>query len=152
VSWSLFSGSGTPQISQYSEASAENSTTQNGYAAGTLTNMTLGAGGTVSATYSNGQNVAIAQLALANISNPNSLTQVGNNDLEVSSTTAAPVLGAAGSGSLGQIEGSSLESSTVDMATEFTNLLAYQNSYQAASKVITTADQLMQDTVNLIQS
>jgi flagellar hook protein FlgE len=38
------------------------------------------------------------------------------------------------------------------MATEFTNLLAYQNSYQAASKVITTADQLMQDTVNLIQS
>ena len=152
VNWNLYNSSGTAQITQYSEASAENSTTQDGYAAGRLTGMTLGAGGTVSASYSNGQNVAIAQLALANISNPNSLTQVGNNDLEASTSTAAPVLGAAGSGSLGQIEGSALESSTVDMATEFTNLLAYQNSYQAASKVISTADQLIQDTMGLIRS
>jgi flagellar hook protein FlgE len=151
LNWNLVSSAGVPQITQYAEASAVNSTTQNGYAAGSLTNMTVANGGTVSATYSNGQNVTVAQLALANIANPNTLTQVGNNDLELSSNTAAPVLGAAGTGSMGQIEGLSLESSTVDMATEFTNLLAYERSYQAASKVITTSDQLMQTTVNLIQ-
>jgi len=152
VNWNLYNSSGTAQITQYSEASAENSTTQNGYAAGTLTGMTVGDGGTVSASYSNGQDVTVAQLALANISNPDTLTQVGNNDLAVSTSTAAPVLGASGTGSLGKIEGSSLESSTVDMATEFTNLLAYQSSYQAASKVISTANQLMQDTIGLIQT
>jgi flagellar hook protein FlgE len=46
--------------------------------------------------------------------------------------------------------GESLEASTADMATEFTNLLTYERSYQAASRVITTADQLMQETVNLV--
>lgn len=152
LSWNLVDSSGTPQITQYSEPSAENSVTQNGYAAGQLTGLTLGAGGTVSASYSNGQNVAIAQLALANIANPSTLNQIGNNNLETTAATAPPVLGASGTGSLGQIEGSSLEGSTVDMATEFTNLLAYERSYQAASRVITTSDQLMQDTVSLIQA
>ncbi|MGA2149348.1 MAG: flagellar hook protein FlgE [Bryobacteraceae bacterium] len=152
VNWNLYNTVGTPQITQYAAASAVNSTSQDGFAAGELTGMTIGAGGTVSASYSNGQNVVVAQLALASIANPNTLNQVGNNDLQVSGATAAPVLGVAGSGSLGKIEGESLESSTVDMATEFTNLLAYQNSYQAASKVITISDQLMQDTANLIRS
>jgi flagellar hook protein FlgE len=151
VNWNLYNSVGNPQITQYAAASAVNSTSQDGFAAGELTGMTIGSGGTVSASYSNGQNVVVAQLALASIANPNTLTQVGNNDLQVSGATAAPVLGVAGTGSLGKIEGESLESSTVDMATEFTNLLAYQNSYQAASKVITISDQLMQDTANLIQ-
>lgn len=152
VNWNLYNAVGTPQITQYAAASAVNSTSQDGFAAGELTSMTIGAGGVVSASYSNGQNVTVAQLALASISNPNTLNQVGNNDLQVSGATAAPVLGVAGSGSLGKIEGESLEGSTADMATEFTNLLAYQNSYEAASKVITISDQLMQDTANLIRS
>jgi flagellar hook protein FlgE len=152
VNWNLYNSVGNPQITQYAAASAVNSTSQDGFAAGELTSMTIGAGGVVSASYSNGQNVTVAQLALASISNPNTLNQVGNNDLQVSGATAAPVLGVAGSGSLGKIEGESLEGSTADMATEFTNLLAYQNSYEAASKVITISDQLMQDTANLIRS
>jgi flagellar hook protein FlgE len=70
--------------------------------------------------------------------------------LQASATTAQPAIGAAGTGGRGQIEGGSLESSTTDMAAEFTQLLTYERSYQAASRVISTSDQLTQETVNLI--
>jgi flagellar hook protein FlgE len=75
---------------------------------------------------------------------------VGNNELQATGTTGTITLGAAGSGGLGQIVAGSLEGSTVDIASEFTRMLAYENSYQAASRVITTSDQLLQDTINLI--
>lgn len=54
------------------------------------------------------------------------------------------------SGGRGQVYGSQLEGSNVDMATEFTKLITYQRAYQASSRVITTADQMSQDLMNLI--
>jgi flagellar hook protein FlgE len=60
-------------------------------------------------------------------------------------------VGAANSAGRGQILGGAIEGSTSDMATEFTNLLTYERSYQAASRVITTGDQMLQSTINLIQ-
>jgi len=152
INWSLYNTSGTPTISQLAEASSVNSTSQNGYAAGTVSNVALQNGGTVMATYTNGQQIAIGQLALAGIANPQSLSQVGNNNLAVDANTATPVVGAAGTGGRGQIVAGALESSTVDIATEFANLLTFQRSYQANSRVITTADELAQETVNLIHS
>jgi flagellar hook protein FlgE len=53
-------------------------------------------------------------------------------------------------GSRGQIDGGALESSTVDIATEFTNLLEFERGYQANSKVITTEDEIVQQTISLI--
>jgi flagellar hook protein FlgE len=104
------------------------------------------------ATYSNGQQVTAGQLAVAAISNPDSLTAVGNNDLAASAQTAAPVVGTAGTGSRGQIVAGELESSTVDIAAEFTQLLTFERSYQANSRVITTDDQLLQETINLVHA
>jgi flagellar hook protein FlgE len=150
IDWSQFSGSGSALITQNSQASSVGSTTQNGSAAGQVTSVSLQNGGIVTANYSNGQQVTVGQLALASIPNPQSLLSAGDNNLEVSTSTGTISVCAANSGGCGQIVAGSLESSTVDMATEFTNLLTYQNSYQAASKVITTSDQLLQDTVNLI--
>jgi flagellar hook protein FlgE len=63
-----------------------------------------------------------------------------------------PAVGLPSTGGRGEILGGSVESSTVDIAKEFTNLIVYQRAYEANSKVITTTDQLSQDTINLIQA
>ena len=137
-------------LTQYNQASGVGGDTQNGFAAGQLNNVALQNGGLLVASYSNGQSMTVGQVALASIPNPDSLTSVGNNELQASSSTGAITTGAAGSGGLGQIVAGSLEGSTVDIASEFTRMLSYENSYQAASRVITTSDQLLQDTINLI--
>ena len=152
INWNLYNSAGNGTITQYAEASGLSGTTQNGSVAGQISNVSLQNGGLLVANYSNGQNVTVAQLALASISNPDSLLSIGNNDLQASTTTATPAIGAANSGSRGQIIAGALESSTVNMSQEFVNLLSFQNSYQANSRVITTADQLLQETINLIHA
>jgi flagellar hook protein FlgE len=150
INWNLYNSSGTPEITQYAEASSVANPTQDGFAPGELTQVSIQNGGIVVANYANGQQVTLAQLAVASVANPSSMLQVGNNNLEASAATSQASLGASGTGGNGTIQGSSLEASNTDMAAEFTNLLTYERSYQAASRVITTADQLSQDTVNLI--
>jgi len=151
IAWSLFNSSGNSNITQYATASGVGGTTQNGVAAGQISNVSLQNGGLLVATYSNGQQSTVGQLALANIPNPDSLISVGNNELEASPETGGIAVGAANTGGLGQVVAGSLENSTVDIATEFTNLLSYERSYQAASRVITATDQTIQDTLALIQ-
>jgi flagellar hook protein FlgE len=107
-------------------------------------------GGILMANYSNGKQTAVGQLALASIPNPQTLVSLGNNNLQATAATGTVSVGAANTGGRGQIVAGALESSTVDIASEFTKLLTYERSYQAASRVITTSDQLVQETVNLI--
>jgi flagellar hook protein FlgE len=111
----------------------------------------MGDGGQLMAQFSNGKSVAIGQLSVANIPNPNSMLSVGNNDFEATSQTAAPIIGTANTGGRGQVVGGALEQSTVDIATEFSNLITLQNAYQANSRVVTTENQILQQTVSLIQ-
>jgi flagellar hook protein FlgE len=87
---------------------------------------------------------------MANIQNPQSLTSVGNNNYQVSAISAAPDVGAPGTGGRGTIVGGALESSNVDMATELTNLIVLQSAYQANSKVVTTVDTMAQAATQLI--
>jgi flagellar hook protein FlgE len=150
IAWSLFGGGGNSMITQNSQASGVGSTTQNGVPPGQISNVSLQNGGMLVANYSNGQQTTIGQIAMASIPNPESLASVGDNDLQASAATGTISIGAANTGGRGQIVAGSLESSTVDMASEFTKLLTYQRSYQAASRVITSSDQLLQDTENLI--
>ena len=91
----------------------------------------------------------IAQLGIALTSNPGSLADAGNNLFRASTDTAEPVVGISGGGGRGSVKAGSLEASTVDIAREFTNLIVYQRGYQANSRVITTADELSQETLNL---
>jgi flagellar hook protein FlgE len=124
--------------------------TQDGSAAAQMTQISIGNGGEVLAQLSNGQQMQVGQLAMANFVNPDSLLDVGNNNYQVSGTSSNPAVGTPDSGGRGQILGSSRESSTVDISTEFTNLMTYQNSYEAATRVITTADTIMQQTLNIM--
>lgn len=149
ITWNLFDKSSAGTITQYAEASTS-STAQDGSQAAQLSQVSIQNGGQVVATFSNGQQRVEAQLALASIQNPDSLSNVGNNNFAANSKTATPSIGLPNTGARGQIEGGALEASTVDMATQFTNLIVYQSSYQAASKVITTADQMNQDLLNII--
>jgi flagellar hook protein FlgE len=96
------------------------------------------------ATYSNGNTVTIAQVALASITNPDSLISVANNNYTLGTDTVTPSVGAADTSQRGQIVAESLETSNVDMATEFTNLIIFQRGYEANSKVLTTVEQMEQ--------
>jgi flagellar hook protein FlgE len=153
VNWNLATanGTGTPLITQYAAASAVSASNQDGVPASQVTQVSIANGGAITAQFSNGNQLVIGQLALASVSNPDSLIAVGQNNYEVGAKTATPVVGVPGTGTLGTVEGGSLEASTVDIATEFTNLIVYQNSYEANSKVISTLDQLTQSLLNLKQ-
>lgn len=150
MNWNLFDSSGAGTMTNYAEKSNLASSTQDGNTASQITSVAIQSGGQVVATYSNGQTKVEAQLAMASIENPDSLQNVGNNNLVVSSSTAIPAIGVPQTGGRGQILGSSLESSNVDMATEFTHLIVYQSGYQASSRVISTVNNMNQDLFSLI--
>jgi flagellar hook protein FlgE len=151
VNWNLYDPSNQGLLTQFAQTSGVSGTSQDGTPAGQIVRISLGDNGVLMANYSNGQQSEIAQVALANIRNPETMKSVGNNELQATSTTAAPAIGTADSGGRGQIMGGSLEGSTVDIAHEFTNLISMQRSYQANSKVITTSDQMLQDLIQLKQ-
>lgn len=151
INWNLSNPLGISRLTQIAQPSQVSANAQDGTEAATLVSVSLGDGGRVDARYSNGQNRTVGQLAIASIRNPESLTSVGSNNFEVSALTAAPVIGTAETGGRGKVLGSSLESSTVDIAKEFTNLIIYQRGYQANAKVINTEDQLSQETIALKQ-
>jgi flagellar hook protein FlgE len=153
INWNLATsdGNGTPVVTQYAAASTESAATQDGVPASQVTQVSIANGGAITAQFSNGNQVVIGQLALASVSNPDSLIAVGQNNYEVGADTATPVVGVPSTGTLGTVEGGSLEDSTVNIATEFTNLIIYQNSYEANSKVISTLDQMTQNLLNLQQ-
>jgi flagellar hook protein FlgE len=151
VDWNLYNTAGTGRLTQFAQTSGLSTSTQDGTAAGQITSVALTDGGLLVAKYSNGQQTTVAQLAVAAVRNPDTLKAVGNNNLQASVDTAPPAIGTANSGGRGKVIGGAIEASTVDIAHEFTELITMQRSYQANSKVITTTDQLMQDTLNMKQ-
>jgi flagellar hook protein FlgE len=150
VNWNPINADGTGTLTQFDQSSAPSATSQDGSAAAQLTSVSMGNGGQLLASYSDGQQTIVGQLAMANIQNPQSLVSVGNNNYQLSATTAAPALGAPGTGGRGTVVGGALESSNVDMATELTNLIVLQSAYQANSKVVTTVDTMAQAATSLI--
>ena len=148
VTWNLYNGL-APRLTQYSQPSAVAANAQDGFAAAQLVKVGIGNGGKVMAQYSNGQQVVVGQLSMAAIRNPESMLAVGNNNFQLSARTALQAIGLPGTGGRGDIMGGAVESSTVDIAKEFTNLIVLQRGYQANAKVVTTVDELSQDTINL---
>jgi flagellar hook protein FlgE len=151
VNWNLYDANGVPTLTQFAQPSALSATSQDGVAAAQITQVSLSDGGSIVAHYSDGSQQIVGQLALAAISNPESLISVGQNNFEIGADTSTPVIGAPGTGSRGTILGGALESSNVDIAQEFTSLIVFQRSYEANSKVISTLDQLTQVLLNIKQ-
>jgi flagellar hook-basal body protein len=124
---------------------------QNGYAQGVMTRFTVNADGTVTGIYSNGLTETVAQIALAAFANPDGLIRAGGNLFMTGSNSGNAMIGAAGTGERGAIRGEALEQSNVDITTEFTNMIITQRSYQANARVITKADELLQELMQIIR-
>ncbi|MDP1632259.1 MAG: flagellar hook protein FlgE [Caulobacter sp.] len=136
-------------ITQFDSQSLVQSVATNGTAFGNLTNIEIDERGYVTAIFDNGISRQIAQVAVATFPNPDGLIPVNGNAYRVSQQSGTYNFKTAGSGGAGLISPSTLEASTVDLSEEFTNLIITQRAYSASSKIITTADQMMEELLNI---
>jgi flagellar hook protein FlgE len=151
IEFNLRSATNTPIITSYASDSAVSSTTQDGYEASSLKSISIDNDGVIVGLAENGKSISLAQLALADFPNEEGLQKYQGSTFVTFTSTGEPSIGVAGTGGRGSISGGSLEQSNVDMAQEFINLIVAQRAYQANSRVITTTDELYQDSLNLIQ-
>jgi flagellar hook protein FlgE len=151
VNLSLGGAGGTSGLTQVAGTSAVTSTTANGTPFGSLASIAIAKDGIVTATFTNGVSRSIAEIPLATFPNADGLTSVSGTAYEASNNSGLVSLQAAGAGGSGQLSSNTLEASTIDLSSEFTNLITTQQAYTASSKVITTADQMTQVLLQLIQ-
>jgi flagellar hook protein FlgE len=130
-------------------SSAATVVSQNGYSAGTLSNITVGEDGTITGSFTNGQQKALAQLAVATFQNEDGLERIGGNQFAQTAASGLAEVGTANNGSYGSIVAGSLEESNVNLANEFTNLIVAQRAFQANSRGIETADANLQTVISL---
>ncbi|HTK34813.1 MAG TPA: flagellar hook protein FlgE [Caulobacteraceae bacterium] len=138
-------------VTQLASPSVTQSIAANGTAFGNLTDIQVDEQGNVSANFDNGVSRRIAQVAIATFVNPNGLSPVSGNGYRTSLDSGPFNLKPPGSGGAGTLSPSTLESSTVDLSSEFTGLITTQRAYSASSKIITTADQMLQELISIIR-
>ena len=136
-------------LTQYDSASVVQAVTTNGTAFGNLTNVDIDEDGFVTAIFDNGVTRRIAQVAVATFANPNGLIGLNGNAYRMSNASGPYSLKSPGTGGAGLLAPSTLESSTVDLSTEFTGLITTQRAYSASSKIITTADAMLEELINI---
>ena len=145
VAFNISTG-GLTQYASTSGAVTINTITQNGYAAGQLRSVAVNNSGLVVGTFSNGQNLNLAQVSLSHFNGTNYLKAMDGGAYASTDQSGPAIDGASGS-----ISGSSLEGSNTDIADEFTKLIVTQQAYSANTKVITTANSMVQDLLNVLR-
>ncbi|MGY8664650.1 flagellar hook-basal body complex protein [Bradyrhizobium sp. UFLA05-109] len=145
VAFNISSG-GLTQYASTSGAVTINTITQNGYAAGQLRSVAVNNNGIVVGTFSNGQNLDLAAVTLSHFNGTNYLKAMDGGAYAVTDQSGPAIDGASGT-----ISGSSLEGSNTDIADEFTKLIVTQQAYSANTKVITTANSMVQDLLNVLR-
>lgn len=136
-------------LTQYDSDSIIQAVITNGTPFGSLIGVEVDDQGFVTANFDNGVSRKIAQVAIATFPSTDSLTSVSGNAFRVSRDSGTYNLKAAGTGGAGLIAASQLEASTVDLSSEFTGLITTQRAYSASSKIITTADEMLQELINI---
>ncbi|MGA7789110.1 MAG: flagellar hook-basal body complex protein [Xanthobacteraceae bacterium] len=129
--------SGTAQVTQLQ---------QNGFAAGQLQSVSVDSQNRVVGSFTNGQTIPLAQITLATFNGEDSLQALNGGAYAATADSGPPILSATG-----KIVGSSLESSNVDISTQFSNLIVAQQAYSANARVMTTANQMIQSLLQVIQ-
>jgi flagellar hook protein FlgE len=138
-------------ITQFGGPSSAAATTQDGYAAGTLSTVSVGQDGTINGIFTNGQIFPLAQLAIAQFSNPAGLSRQGSNYYSVTINSGVPLIAGGQAGGRGSIQAGALESSNVDVSLSFTQLITAQQSFEVNSKSITISSQVLQDLASIIR-
>ncbi|KEZ78032.1 flagellar hook-basal body complex protein [Salinisphaera hydrothermalis] len=122
---------------------------QDGYASGALTGITIQNNGMVTGSYDNGQSVNLAQIALAGFRNENGLQPVSGNAWTETADSGQPSLGTAGTGQFGDLRGGTLEASNVDLSKQLVDMIVSQRNYQANAQTIKAQSQILQTAVQL---
>jgi len=137
------------KTTQYSGASTQRRASQDGYGAGEIRDLRIETDGSIVGVFSNGQVATLGQVALANFEAPHELERAGGNLFRQTPGSGDALIGQAGSGGRGAIISGALEASNVDLAHEFVKMIAAQRGYQANSRTISTADQMLQEVMNI---
>ena len=146
------SGAGTGAATTQSAAgTTTNFVSQDGFAPGTLSALDFDEDGRLNGVFTNGVTQPLAQIGLANFGNVEGLTEIGRSQVIESVESGPPVIAAANSGNLGSIRSSSLEKSNVDLAQQFVNLIVSQRAFQANTRTVSVANELMANLVALGQ-
>jgi len=150
ITLDLGTSGGTDGLTQYASGETDpqinvENITKDGVAYGTLSSVSIGTDGTVTAKYSNGQSMAIYKVAVATFENADGLAAKSGDVYGQTSASGNYTLHVAGQDGAGTIEGSSLEASTTDTSTEFSKMIVAQQAYSAASQIISTDRQMFQN-------
>ncbi|SFZ81476.1 flagellar hook protein FlgE [Devosia enhydra] len=119
---------------------------QNGYAAGEYVSVAINDSGRVVVTYSNGQQLEVAQVVIAEFNAANQLKRMDGGVFAATSDSGEPIFNLEGG-----ILGASLESSNTDISEEFTKLIVTQQAYAAGTRIVSTADEMMQEALNMVR-
>ena len=128
---------------------APNYITQDGAKFGNFAGVSIGSDGIVTALFDNGETRPVAQIPLATFVNPNGMESRSGNTWIETDNSGQPTVRTPGQGGAGTVNSASLEASTVDLGTEFTNMITTQRAYSAAAKVITSADEMLDELVRI---
>lgn len=147
INWDIV-GDTAKTITGYASSSVLKSLTDNGYTFGVLKSINVENDGVINGSFTNGQTSKLGQLILANFRDPSGLKKIGNY-FGATSSSGEAITNKAGSSGLGEIMNHSLEISNTDVAKEFINMITAQRAYQASSRIITTADQMLTELMNI---
>jgi flagellar hook protein FlgE len=142
-------GTGLDGTTQFGSPSNVSSQSQDGYSSGDFSGVAIDGTGVVQGLYTNGQKIAMAQLAIAKFRSNDGLGRAGQNLWIETRESGTAAMGTAGSGGRGATSSGALEGSNVDLAEEFVGLIQHQRSFSANSKTITTADEMLQELINI---
>jgi flagellar hook protein FlgE len=136
-------------LSQFASPSNAVASGQDGFAMGNLQEFTIDELGVVTGFFTNGESQTLARIAVAGFANPTGLLRRGDNMYEESGNSGEPVVGFVGTTNQSQLTPGAIESSNVDLSHEFTDMIIAQRGFQANARVITTADEMLTELVNL---
>lgn len=139
---------GANGITQFADANGTASVqvSQNGYGAGEYQSVAITDGGRIVASYSNGQQVELAQVVVANFNAANNLKRLDGGAFEATAASGEAIIDNGGS-----IIGSALEASNTDISEEFTKLIVTQQAYAAGTRIVSTANDMLQEALNMVR-
>jgi len=138
-------------LTQFGGASTATAVTQDGSGFGTLVDVSIDQAGDIVGQFSNGRTIPLAQLAIAGFNNEGGLLRTGSNYFVTSPASGEAIIGPAGAGGRGTVQGSALEGSNVDIATEFAQLIIAQRGFQVNAQTVTAANETLQQLANIIR-
>lgn len=151
INFNYGTANGFNGLTGFGGTSSAAAVSQDGFAAGFLTSISVGKDGVIGGIFTNGKNLPLAQLALANFGNANGLLRQGNNDYTQGAQSGIPLTGPGISGGRGTVLQGTLEQSNVDVSLEFTKLIIAQRGYEVNAKTITVSNEVLQTLSQIIR-